>query len=66
MKLVSACLLGDNCNLNGAQATLKIAVSVGATEALLTERSPSCGRGKFFMGHFLTGLLKVTVSRLRC
>jgi uncharacterized protein YbbK (DUF523 family) len=38
--------------LKGAYLTLKAAQSVGATEALLTERSPSCGCGKIFDGTF--------------
>jgi uncharacterized protein YbbK (DUF523 family) len=38
--------------LRGAQETLRIAKSVGATEALLTEKSPSCGCGKIFDGTF--------------
>jgi uncharacterized protein YbbK (DUF523 family) len=38
--------------LKGAYETLKIAKSVSAKEALLTERSPSCGCGKVFDGTF--------------
>lgn len=38
--------------LKGAQAALSIAKNIGATEALLTERSPSCGCGKIFDGTF--------------
>ncbi|XES76650.1 MAG: DUF523 domain-containing protein [Candidatus Bathyarchaeia archaeon] len=38
--------------LKGAQAALSIAKNIGATEALLTERSPSCGCGKLFDGTF--------------
>jgi len=38
--------------LKGAYETLKIAKSVGVKEALLTERSPSCGCGKIFDGTF--------------
>jgi uncharacterized protein YbbK (DUF523 family) len=38
--------------LKGAYETLKTAKSVGAKEALLTERSPSCGCGRIFDGAF--------------
>jgi uncharacterized protein YbbK (DUF523 family) len=38
--------------LKGAQEALKIAMAVGAKEALLTERSPSCGCGLIFDGSF--------------
>lgn len=38
--------------LKGAQEALRIAQAVGAQEALLTERSPSCGYGKIFDGSF--------------
>jgi uncharacterized protein YbbK (DUF523 family) len=38
--------------LKGAQETLRIAEAVGAKEALLTERSPSCGCGLIFDGSF--------------
>jgi uncharacterized protein YbbK (DUF523 family) len=38
--------------LSGAQEALKIATAVGAHEALLTERSPSCGCGLIFDGSF--------------
>lgn len=38
--------------LKGAQETLRIAHAVGAKEALLTERSPSCGCGLIFDGSF--------------
>jgi uncharacterized protein YbbK (DUF523 family) len=38
--------------LKGAQETLQIAKAVGAKEALLTERSPSCGCGLIFDGSF--------------
>jgi uncharacterized protein YbbK (DUF523 family) len=38
--------------VNGAQAVLRTAKSVGASEALLIERSPSCGCGKIFDGSF--------------
>lgn len=38
--------------IRGAQETLRIAKAVGATEALLTEKSPSCGCGKIFDGTF--------------
>jgi len=38
--------------LKGAQEVLRIAQAVGAKEALLTERSPSCGCGKIFDGSF--------------
>lgn len=43
--------------VKGAQEALRIAKSVGATEALLTERSPSCGCGKIFDGTFSDKLL---------
>ena len=38
--------------LKGAYAALAIAKSVGATEALLIEKSPSCGCDKIFDGTF--------------
>ena len=38
--------------LKGAEETLAIAKAVGATEALLTEKSPSCGCGQIFDGSF--------------
>jgi uncharacterized protein YbbK (DUF523 family) len=38
--------------LKGAQETLKIAKAIGAKEALLIEKSPSCGCGKIFDGTF--------------
>ncbi len=38
--------------LKGARETLKIAKAIGAKEALLTERSPSCGCGLIFDGSF--------------
>ena len=38
--------------LKGAERVLEIAQSVGAKEALLTEKSPSCGCGKIFDGTF--------------
>jgi uncharacterized protein YbbK (DUF523 family) len=38
--------------VKGACAVLEIAKSVGAEEALLTEKSPSCGCGKIFDGTF--------------
>jgi uncharacterized protein YbbK (DUF523 family) len=38
--------------LKGAQAVLAIAQAVGATEALLIEKSPSCGCGRIFDGTF--------------
>ncbi len=38
--------------LQGAQRTLEIAQSVDAKEALLIEKSPSCGYGKIFDGTF--------------
>jgi uncharacterized protein YbbK (DUF523 family) len=38
--------------LKGANQALQIAQSVGAKEALLTERSPSCGCGLIFDGSF--------------
>ena len=38
--------------LKGAYAALAIAKSVGASEALLIEKSPSCGCGKIFDGSF--------------
>ena len=36
----------------GAYQVLKIAQSIGAKEALLTEKSPSCGCGVIFDGSF--------------
>jgi uncharacterized protein YbbK (DUF523 family) len=38
--------------LKGAQQTLAIVKAVGATEAVLIEKSPSCGAGKIFDGTF--------------
>jgi uncharacterized protein YbbK (DUF523 family) len=38
--------------LKGANDALRIAQAVGAKEALLTEKSPSCGCGKIFDGSF--------------
>jgi uncharacterized protein YbbK (DUF523 family) len=38
--------------LKGAEAVVRIAQAVGAKEALLTEKSPSCGCGKIFDGSF--------------
>jgi uncharacterized protein YbbK (DUF523 family) len=38
--------------LKGASEVLRIAQSVGAKEALLTEKSPSCGCGMIFDGSF--------------
>ncbi len=38
--------------VEGAKRTLRIAQSVGAKEALLIEKSPSCGCGKIFDGTF--------------
>jgi uncharacterized protein YbbK (DUF523 family) len=38
--------------LKGANEALRIAQTVGAKEALLTEKSPSCGCGKIFDGSF--------------
>jgi uncharacterized protein YbbK (DUF523 family) len=38
--------------LKGANETLRIAKALGAEEALLTEKSPSCGCGKIFDGSF--------------
>ena len=38
--------------IRGAQETLKIAKTIGALKALLTERSPSCGCGLIFDGSF--------------
>jgi uncharacterized protein YbbK (DUF523 family) len=38
--------------LKGANEALRIAQAVGAREALLIERSPSCGCGKIFDGSF--------------
>lgn len=38
--------------LRGAQETLRLARAIGATEALLIEKSPSCGCGRIFDGSF--------------
>ncbi len=38
--------------LKGANQALQIAKAIGAKEALLTERSPSCGCGLIFDGSF--------------
>ena len=38
--------------IKGAFETLRIAQAVGAKEALLIEKSPSCGCGKIFDGTF--------------
>jgi uncharacterized protein YbbK (DUF523 family) len=62
--------------LKGAQETLQIAKAVGAKEALLTERSPSCGCGLIFDGSFkdkfipgdgvTTALLKKNGIKVSC
>src|SRR5512133_1665487 len=44
--------------LKGACTVLEIAKSVGAEEALLTEKSPSCGCGKIFDGTFTDKFVK--------
>ena len=52
----------------GATAALKIAQSVGAKEALLIERSPSCGCGLIYDGTFSDRCVKgdgVTVALLK-
>jgi uncharacterized protein YbbK (DUF523 family) len=54
--------------LKGAQETLRIAKAVGAKEALLTERSPSCGCGLIFDGSFKDKFVKgdgVTAALLK-
>jgi uncharacterized protein YbbK (DUF523 family) len=54
--------------LKGANEALRIAQAVGAKEALLTERSPSCGCGKIFDGSFKDKLIAgdgVTVALLK-
>jgi uncharacterized protein YbbK (DUF523 family) len=38
--------------IRGANEALRIAQTVGATEVLLTEKSPSCGCGRIFDGSF--------------
>ena len=38
--------------VKGAQEVLRLAKTVGATEALFTEKSPSCGCGRIFDGSF--------------
>ncbi len=38
--------------VRGAQETLRIAKAIGAKEALLIEKSPSCGCGRIFDGSF--------------
>lgn len=40
--------------LKGADEVLRIAQTVGAKEAFLTEKSPSCGCGSIFDGSFKT------------
>ena len=62
--------------LKGAQEVLRIAKAVGAKEALLTERSPSCGCGLIFDGSFknkfvagdgvTTALLKKNRLKVTC
>ena len=42
--------------LAGAQAALQLATQAGATVAILTERSPSCGVQVIHDGHFQGGL----------
>jgi len=42
--------------IEGAAATLRIARAVGAEEALLKERSPSCGCGRIYDGTFSKAL----------
>jgi uncharacterized protein YbbK (DUF523 family) len=52
----------------GATATLRIAQSVGAKEALFIERSPSCGCGLIYDGTFSDRCVKgdgVTVALLK-
>lgn len=52
----------------GANAALKIAQSIGAKEALLIEKSPSCGCGLIFDGTFSDKCVKgdgVTVALLK-
>ena len=52
----------------GATAALRIAQSVGAKEALLIEKSPSCGCGLIFDGTFSDKCVKgdgVTVALLK-
>lgn len=54
--------------LKGAYDSLMIAKSIGAKEALLTKKSPSCGYGLIFDGTFSNRLITgdgVTVSLLR-
>lgn len=42
----------------GAEETLKIAKLVGAKEAVLKARSPSCGKGQVYDGYFKKNLVK--------
>lgn len=54
--------------LKGAKETLKIAKAVGATEALLAEKSPSCGCGRIFDGTFSGNIVEgygVTAALLK-
>jgi uncharacterized protein YbbK (DUF523 family) len=54
--------------LKGAQTALAIAQSIGASEALLIEKSPSCGSGRIFDGTFTEKFTEgngVTVALLR-
>jgi len=44
--------------VKGAAEVLRIAQSIGATEALLTEKSPSCGCGLIFDGAFSNKFVK--------
>lgn len=54
--------------IKGAEATLKIAEMVGAEEAVLKTKSPSCGCGKIYDGNFSDTLIDgdgVTVALLK-
>ncbi len=44
--------------LKGAEETLKIAELIGAKGAILKARSPSCGKGKVYDGHFAKRLVE--------
>ena len=51
--------------LRGAQETLKLAQLIGAQEALLKERSPSCGCTQIYRDSVLTSGEGVTAALLR-
>lgn len=47
-----------NCFISGAYETLKIAQILGVNEAILKQRSPSCGSGQIYDGTFTKKVVK--------